>query len=116
MTAIKTNHPEVKAIAKKCYPDYKGRKFFVQVQTYPLNVKSHWDGGSRDYFHFYDLGTGKVSGEVPAQSIFDKQIAGAERVTVPAGITCVKRSFFCGKETGITLVVHPDNAPRLLTE
>ena len=116
MTAIKTNHPEVKAIAKKCFPDYKGRKFFVDVKINPINVRSCWDGGSRDYFVFYNLNDNKVSGEVPAQSSFDKVIQGAESVQLVPGIFCVRRSYFCGRETGITLMVHPENAMRLLPE
>jgi hypothetical protein len=51
---------------------------------------------------------------MPAQSAFDKQIAGADAVNLPAGFVCVQHSIFCGKDTGVTIHVHPDNAPLLL--
>ena len=51
-----------------------------------------------------------------AQSVYDKQIKGAEAVNLVPGLICVKHELFCGKDMGITLMVHPDNAPKLLSE
>ena len=112
--SIKSNHPEVKQIAKKCYPDYKGRKFSIKISTYPVNCQSYWSGGSRDYFKFYNLDTKLVSSEIPQQSAFDKSIPELGSVEVRKNLMIVRHSYFCGKDSGITLIVHPDNSPRLL--
>jgi hypothetical protein len=106
----------LKAIIAACYPDVKIRKgVSIETQDRPLNVASYWDGGSRDYFVFFCLTTSKVV-PVPAQSAFDRPLGGADRVTLPDGIVCVERSYFCGKDVGITLHVNPANMPKLLAE
>jgi hypothetical protein len=106
---------EIKAMVTRCYPDYAGRKFRIAAQVNPLNVASYWDGGSRDYFAFYCLTTGKVV-PVPAQSAYDKKLPGADRVMLPDGIVCIERSFFCGKDIGITVHVNPANLTKFLPE
>lgn len=103
----------IKAIVAECYPNYKGRKFAIETQDRPLNVASYWDGGSRDYFVFYCLSTGKAV-PMPQQSAFDKKLPGADSVELPDGIICVEHSYFCGKDGGITIHVNPANMPKLL--
>jgi hypothetical protein len=101
------------AIVNAAFPSYNGRKFRMEIANHPLNVKSYWDGGSRDYFTFVNLAT-RETASMPAQSAFDPQIAGADAVNLPAGFVCVEHSIFCGKDGGITIHVQPDNAPLLL--
>jgi len=100
-------------IINAAFPGYRGKKVQVKVVEHPINTRSYWDGGSRDYFTFVNLATYE-SMAVPAQSAFDPKIQGADAVRLPAGFVCVRHSIFCGKDTGITIMVHPDNAPLLL--
>lgn len=53
---------------------------------------------------------------VPQQSAFDKPIANADSVQLVHGLACVKHTIFQGKDLGITIHVHQDNAHRLLPE
>jgi hypothetical protein len=92
---------------------YSGRKFKLEISDRPINVKSYWSGGSREYYHFVSL-SDKKRVDVPAQSAFDHQIAGADNVTLPAGICCVQHTIFCGKDLGLTFIVRPDNAAPML--
>ena len=112
---IHTNANEVKAVAQKAYPDYKGRKFAVKVANHPIDVRSYWDGGSRNYYVFLRLDNLETM-EVPQQSAFDAKIDGADAVPLAPGLVCVEHSYFCGKDMGITIHVHPDNAPNLIPE
>lgn len=105
-----------KSLFSRAYPQYRGRKFYMEVRETPIDVRSWWDGGSRDYFVFVNLATGAVSQQVPAQSGFDKPIDGADRVSLPVGFACIRHSIFCGRESGLTIIVRPENAPRLLQE
>lgn len=50
---------------------------------------------------------------MPAQSAFDARIAGAEAVRLQAGIVIIERSYFRGKDSGITIYVHPANSNML---
>jgi hypothetical protein len=106
----------LKAILEACYPGKKVRKgLAIEAQDRPLDVRSYWDGGSRDYFVFYCLTTGAVV-PMPAQSAWDKRMPGAETITLPDGIICVEHSYFCGKDVGFTIHVPPANMPKLLGE
>jgi len=116
---LHTTDKIVQEIARKAFPDYNGKKFCVQVETGTINTtyNAYWSGGSRTYYNFVRLDTLQSMGEVPAQHpVFNKPINGADKVQLVPGLMCVKRTYFCGKDLGITIVVHPDNAPRLLPD
>lgn len=100
-------------IIAAAYPGYRGKKFRIEVCDYPIDVRSYWDGGSRDYFTFVNLSTLETAA-MPAQSGFDPKIAGAEAVTIPAGFACVRHSIFCGKDAGMTIMIGSANAAPLL--
>jgi hypothetical protein len=110
---VSITDPLVRAILAASFPQYRGRKIKIVAQTRPLNCKSYWDGGSRDYFSFVHLGTMK-SAEMPAQSAYDRDIRGAESVTLPVGVICVEHSIFCGKDIGISIHVNPENLVSML--
>lgn len=114
-TTIHTTDADVKKIALAAFPDYKGRKFTIKIENGTIDVRSYWSGGSRDYFVFLRLDNLKTF-EIPQQSVFDKKIQGADAVSLLPGVVCVEHSYFCGKDMGITIYVHPDNAPTLITE
>ena len=38
---------------------YSGRKFKIS-SSIPSRLDSYWDGGSRDYFYFYQPATGEI--------------------------------------------------------
>lgn len=103
----------VERIIKASFPDYRGKKVQIKVSQGAIDTRSYWDGGSRDYFTFVNLAS-MQSLAVPAQSAFDRPVAGADSVMLPAGFVCVRHSIFCGKDAGITILVHPDNAPMLI--
>lgn len=112
---IYTNHPDVIALARRAYPDYNGRKYGIEV-TEKINVRntSYWDGGSRSYFKFIKLDGTDSTVTVPPQSAFDPQIQGADAVPLQPGLACAEHIIFCGKDMGIRIHVHPENAPKLL--
>ena len=101
------------AIVRAAYPGYRGRKFKIEVSDNPIDVRSYWNGGSRDYFVFVDLRSMRAAA-MPAQSAFDPKIAGAESVKLPADFACVQHSIFCGKDSGITIMIGSANAAALL--
>ena len=102
-----------KELFTKAYPKYEGRRFFLEVSDKPINCKSWWDGGSRDYFVFVNLATREVC-SVPAQSAYDRQINGLDNVVLPVGFACIRHSFFCGRDCGLTIIIRPENAAKFL--
>lgn len=114
MTIYIESDPTVRSIVAATFPDYRGRKFRLSISESPLNVRSCWDGGSRSYYRFLNLATLQASAEVPAQSAFDRPIAGADAVVLTDGFACVEHSIFCGKDAGITIHIRPANSARFL--
>ncbi len=111
---MKTSDKQIKGIAKSAFPDYTGRKFYFEAQSRALDMRSYWDGGSREYYKFVSLADGRVSMEVPAQSAFDRTISGIDKVFVPQGFVAVRHRYFCGRDCGLTVIAHPDNVAKLL--
>lgn len=111
---IYTSDTEVIALGRKAFPDYNGKKFCVKISAGPYNCASYWDGGSRTYFRFIRLADGAITSQMPQQSAFGKKLEGIERVMLPVGMALVAHAYFCGKDMGLTIYVHPDNAPRFL--
>jgi hypothetical protein len=110
---LSISDPLVKRIVCATYPAYRGRKITLVSQSYPLDCKSYWEGGSCSYFTFLRLDTFQRA-EMPAQSAFDTQIQGAESVMLPENIACVEHCFFCGKDLGLRIHVNPANVTKLL--
>jgi hypothetical protein len=101
------------SIVRSAYPEYRGKKVCIEIRDYPIDVRSYWDGGSRDYFVFVNLATMERA-PVPTQSAFDPKLEGSDSVQLPQGFACVRRSIFCGKDHGIAIMVgSSDIAPML---
>lgn len=105
----------IKSLVAKAYPDYKGRKFSLNVTEKPINCASSWQDGSRDFFTFANLTTGEVSQAAPAQSGYEKTVRGLDAVELPLDFVAIEHSIFCGKDSGITIHVRPENTTRFLT-
>jgi len=102
--------PDVKAMASKVFPSYRGRKFKLDNSGRAVNVTSYWDGGSRDYYAMIDLGTDRRL-DVPQNGTwFDGGPIAPDGVTVPPGYMLAEHSIFMGKDYGITFYVNPDTA------
>lgn len=105
---------EVKEMAHKAFPSYSGRKFKLDNSGRPVNMTSHWDGGSRDYFVVLQLGSGQAK-EIPQNgTMFDR--VDVKDTVVPPGFVIIEHTIFCGKDLGITFHVDPETALAFLPE
>lgn len=61
MTTIQVSraNPAVKMLLAASYPEYRGRKIRVTPFVGPMRLDSYWDEGSRTYFVFVDISTGR---------------------------------------------------------
>lgn len=113
---MKTNAKEVKAIALKAFPEYKGRKFFVEIvaDDRAFNLNSFWDGGSKDSYCFVTL-NGSIIREVPQNgSGFDRK--NYEGIPIPPEWVLVQKSVCQGIQCGLTVYVRQsDSNPSFLT-
>jgi len=102
----------LKTIGKASFPDYRGRKFKVSTRQ-PVDVRSYWSGGCRDYFVAINLHTRETLGVPQNGTPFDGGPIRPNGVEVPAGFAIVEHSYFCGKDMGITVHVNADDAHAL---
>lgn len=107
--------PRFAPILRATFPDYRGRKVRLVVAD-AYRLANFWDGGSRDYAVAYNLTTGEVAEPHPATTNPTRGGAAFSTVEIPEGIVIAERSYFCGKDLGITIYVNPANMPTSLTE
>lgn len=106
----------IKAIVARTFPDYRGRKYHVQVHDvdFPVDVTSYWSGGSRDYFAAINLATMETVVVPQNGTPFDGGPIRPGGVIIPTGFAIVEHSIFCGKDIGITVHVGPEMMPKFI--
>ena len=107
--------PEIKSLAHVAFPSYKGRKFKLNNSGKPVNIKSYWDGGSRNYFVVVNLANKSTLSIRENGTIFNAPIA-KNGFVVPAEYVIVEHSIFMGKDSGITFHVDPNTATAFLPD
>lgn len=100
-------HPQVKAVVKAAFPDYRGRKVRIN-RTTTVNTWSMWEDGSRDFFVAVRLQDCAVL-ELPTVSMRGETMD-SRTVEIPEGAVVVEHSIFCGKCVGITVHARPEVA------
>ena len=103
----------VRALVSRAFPSYTGKQFKLAISDSPINCASYWDSGNRSYFAFANLATGETSSTVPAQSAFDRPVAGLDAVSLPDGFACIEHNF-SGVRQSITIHIRTSNAAPLL--
>tara|TARA_R110000744_G_C19281734_1_gene553635 strand:+ start:108 stop:683 length:576 start_codon:yes stop_codon:yes gene_type:complete len=108
---------EPKDVPENLKKGYSGRKFEARPSESVSLYGTYWSGGSRNTYTAINMATG-VS--VPFDGIgnaspveFGGTLEG-KTITMEPGIAIVKHSTFSGKDMGLTIYVHPDNAATLL--
>ncbi len=93
---------EQRAIAKRAYPEYKGRKFKVSsCKTYFMS--DYWSEGSRNYVVAVNLATGDIVH--PTQLAHNPyNPAAVSSFRIPAGVALIEHSIFCGHDCGLTWI------------
>ena len=95
---------EIKAIAKRAFPNYRGRKFRLDTtgKFYPHDLA--WDGGSRNVYRSVNLATGEIR-NMPAGACnpFRREYTVMMNATVPvpSGFAVVEHTVCCGKDCGM---------------
>jgi hypothetical protein len=101
-------------IVRAAFPEYKGRKFYLSPDV-PARIESYWDEGSRSYYAFYELATGKL---LEVESNHPWYERGRPRdlpeAGLPPGVVLVERWISRGKDVGITIYARQEDLVPLL--
>lgn len=111
---LNPNNPTCDVMRAAC-PGYRGRKFALVVAESVTLTDRYWHGGTKSDWCAVDLARGRVAGTPysTGTSVPWSDTADPEYPLRP-GVAVVEHSRFCGKDMGLTLYVHPDNAAKLL--
>jgi hypothetical protein len=108
----KTLSEETRRLFRQGFPSYPGKTFKIRGVSGPVDLRSYWDGGSRDYFAV--VRSDGQALDIPVQSAYDKALAGAECFVIPDGVVVVEHTIYCGKDHGLTLVVPEERLAAFL--
>lgn len=113
--ALQPTDPAAVKIGRAAYPDYTGRKFELAIHDKGgMKLTSYWDGGSRNYYTVVKL-EDFTTLEVPQNGTpFDGYGYGIDAPLPAPGIAVIEHSIFCGKDSGLTIHIHAENAAPLL--
>lgn len=119
-TKLSLRDPLVANIVRRTFPTYRGRKFQLRVHDAGgISLTSYWSGGSRSWFQVLrleDFQTVTIPENGSGFTRIDAQFGPAGLpLSLPApGFAVVEHCHFCGKDLGIRIHVHRDNAAKLL--
>lgn len=119
---LRSGDPVVKRIIAATWPEYSGRKVELLV-TDQVHLSSYIsDGGSWNEWKALELKDFQVA-DIECHGGLSAHVAGPGSLawntafdatkTVP-NIAYVGRIHFCGKDMGVRIVIHPDNATKML--
>ena len=119
-TYVNRRDPTIARILDATFPDYRGTQVSV-IAGEIYTPENYWSGGSKTYATAYNLETSLV---IPLSHATENPFKAAAHVTVPIpqGVVIVEHVIFCGKDSGIRIIVHPENltpflpAPNTLTD
>lgn len=104
---------QVPPVIRRACSGYSGRKFQASIHASVTLSNGYWDGGSRSTYVAVNLETGETSGADPAiKNPF--RCPQSPTVELQPGLAIVEHSIFCGKDSGITIHLHPSNVVQFL--
>lgn len=111
---MKVRKSEIVALLKATFPEYSGRRFFVQPAERITLHDLNWCEGTRNSYRAVTLdgkpiGNGaKFNGPAP----WNNTAEGAE-VSIPNGVAVACHSFH-GMHESVTFYLHPQDMPKLV--
>ena len=105
-----TDAPEVKEIAKLAFPEYRGNKFSVTTFDGPMELRSYWDSGSRDYWAIVNLLNKRVKTVPENGSPYIRTVYKLSKL--PPNFAVVR--YYKGRFEDITIYIGQENLSKML--
>jgi hypothetical protein len=112
-----SDHPELKALFKAAFPEYRGRKWAIEEQTYSKGIRSYWTGGSRSWYVIIRLADAAQVDVEDGHPYFDHNPLpdGGEYEARP-GFVLIEHCHFCGHDLGLRAYFHAEDMTKMLPE
>ena len=108
----KISRRDAEEIIRRTFPEWKGRKVYVELATTVTLHDLHWGGGSRTVYAFVNVDGRAAALDFSTTDPWSHQTEG-KTVTLPPTVCCVAHATFCGKDAGITITVNPNDQDAL---
>lgn len=109
----KSKYPKLVEFMLKCYPEYNGRKFYVEACDHEFETHSYWSGGSKEEFCFIKT-NGSIL-QVPSHTHpYTQHCKENRKAKLVPGLACVVHTYFCGQDLGLKIMLHPNDFPKLI--
>ena len=111
-----TIHLEGRDILPALRGNYQGNKFRLEVcetVTIPADA-GLWSGGSRDHWYAVEFSTGREMAFPGQQFSPWNDERKSRQVKLEPGFVVICHTMFQGKDLGLHIYLHPDNASKLL--
>jgi len=109
---IKITRKDAEPIIKATFPQYNGRKIKIEFTDKVTFYDTNWGGGTKNTYAAVKS-NGQV-GHFYAPAPWVNPVEGMT-TDLPTDTLLVEHSIFCGKDCGITIYMHPANAPKWIT-
>ena len=95
---------------------YTGKQYraIVTDSVYIPSDAGTWSGGSRTLYSAIHLSSGESRPACDSYSAPWDKNRKDQRVELKPGFAIISHSIFCGKDMGLSIYIHPDNAAALL--
>ena len=113
---VAPTNPHGKALVKKVWPAYTGKKFQVCTITGPMRLYNYWDEGSRSYYLFVGLTDGFPALRLDLHASNPGQQAAHAAYTIPVGTMLIEQVIFRGKDLGLRFWLHAGDQVLVLPE
>lgn len=110
-TRIKITKQQAAPFVSRTFPNYCGRKFSVSFVDTMRFYDTNWSGGTKN--EYAAIGSnGAARFDAPAPWV--NPVEGA-LIAMRPDVAIVEHSYFCGKDLGITIYLHPEHGPKYIT-
>lgn len=103
----------LKAIRAATFPAYRGRSVCVVAAESLTLHNTQWSGGSRTQYVLISLRPIKAM-PIPSAPFLQHSQMHETPQEIRPGFAIVSHSYFCGKDGGLTIYLHPSEMPKRL--
>jgi hypothetical protein len=101
---MKLSKKQANPIVFKVFPDYKGRKYFLELVDKVTFYDTNWSGGTRRKYKIIRTDGKQMDFKAPAPWVNPVE---GKTFDIAEGIAVVCWSIFCGRDCGVTVYLNP---------
>jgi hypothetical protein len=112
---MKVSKKQIAPLLAATFPEYNGRKFFVQAAERVTLWDLNWCEGSRTQYRTATTTGATINNKDTFNHVAPwANMAEGKEIPVPPGAIVASNTISQGRECGITFYIHPSDMPKLI--